>query len=361
MAHSRGNLTRRIWIAWETQRRSITLSGRLGADLHILELEHLGIWRYPLSLWRTARLLWGSRGEIVFVQNPSLILAAFAAFWKRFLHYTLVVDRHTNFVQVEEHSALLSRVLTWLSQYSIRRADLTIVTNSEIDNKYIRPIGRGFILPDPYPDVPAPVAAARDNSGALRILFVSSWETDEPIREVAEVCRRLGSNVEVFISGRPKKEYASLVESRPENFVVTGFLSDEDYFKLMASVDCVMAISRWPGTLCCGAYEGVALGKPVILNDEAVTKEYFSSGAVYTNSSADDLEQQMRFVADNRAELTARVAEFRERSSVAWDLTLGALNAEVESLHWSNGNSTSGEPKASASGGRPAESPSTAR
>nr|MDQ2665212.1 glycosyltransferase [Gemmatimonadota bacterium] len=247
---------RRIWIAWETQRRSITLSRKVGAELHILDLARYGIWRYPLSMMRTARLLFANRGGIVFVQNPSMILAALAAFCKPMLRYTLIVDRHTNFTQIEEtRSTPVRRLLLWMSRFSIRRADLTIVTNSDIDERYVRGTGRGFVLPDPYPELTEVPKSAISTHNDLRVLFVSSWQTDEPIREVIEVCRRLGSKITVYISGRVKPAYASVIASRPENFIPTGFLTDDEYFRLMSTVDCVLAVSSWPGTLCCGAYE----------------------------------------------------------------------------------------------------------
>lgn len=320
---------RRIWIAWETQRRSITLSSRVGAELFVLDLEHLGRWRYPVSVFRTLRLLFTNRGGIVFVQNPSLLLAALAALLKNVFRYTLIVDRHTNFVQIENiPSPLMRRALTWMSRYSIRRADLTIVTNSEIDERYVRGLGRAFILPDPYPEVPQTLVPPPAHE-ELRIFFVSSWEIDEPIAEVMEACRILGDRVRVSISGRVKPAYARLVAEKPGNVVVTGFVSDDTYFELMASSDCVMAVTQWPGTLCCGAYEGVAMGKPVILNDAAITKEYFSAGARYTDGTVDDLVTQFQFVDEHRAALGREVDTFHRMSADAWEGRLADLNAQI--------------------------------
>nr|MDQ2668870.1 hypothetical protein [Gemmatimonadota bacterium] len=80
------------------------------------------------------------------------------------------------------------------------------------------------------------------------------------------------------------------------------------------------------------AYEGVAMGKPVILNDERITKGYFSSGALYTNSSVTDLEQQFLFAAERREELTAEVRLFFRSSAIAWGAMLDNLNRTIHSL-----------------------------
>ena len=138
--------------------------------------------------------------------------------------------------------------------------------------------------------------------------------------------------VQVYITGRVKPGYAEMLTTRPENFIPTGFLSDEEYFRLMASVDCILAISTRPGTLCCGAYEGVAMGKPVILNDEQITKDYFSDGAVYTDSSVQDLQRQLMVVARNKQSLTRAVQSFYVKSARAWDSRFVTLLEEIATL-----------------------------
>lgn len=324
---------RRVWIAWERQRRSITLSKRVGAELHILDLENRGWLRYPLSIIATGQLLFAARRGVVFVQNPSMILATFAGACKHFFNYTLVVDRHSNFLQGDEDFGPVTRwALEWMSRYSIRRADLTIVTNADIEEKYIRGRGRGFILPDPYPEITTRPVRLNTERRNLEVLFVSTWQTDEPIREVIEVCRRMGDQIKVFISGKMKETYRALVEAKPDNFVLTGFLSDEEYFNLMASVDCVLAISTRPGTLCCGTYEAVTLGKPVVVNSERITREYFSAGAVYTDSTPDDLEAQLRHVMAHREQLEADVREFYVQSTRAWSDKLDMLNQTIQDI-----------------------------
>ena len=163
-------------------------------------------------------------------------------------------------------------------------------------------------------------------------MFVSSWQTDEPILEVMEACRQMAGSVSVFISGKPKQRYEAMLEGRPGNFIPTGFLSDEAYFELMASVDAVIAISTRPGTLCCGAYEGVAMGKPIVVNNEQITKDYFSAGALYTDSTVDDIVRTFRHLANHREALAAEVTHFRAVSSEAWQVRLQSLDAEIARL-----------------------------
>lgn len=87
-----------VWIAWESQRRSLTLSSKLGCSLRILDFGGGDLLRYPWSACRTLVLLFSQRPSLVVVQNPSMALAALACACKRALGFVLVVDRHSNFL-----------------------------------------------------------------------------------------------------------------------------------------------------------------------------------------------------------------------------------------------------------------------
>ncbi len=322
----------RVWIAWETQRRSLNLSRRVGARLFVFEGSRVRAVRYLVSGLKTFRVLSSSRRHIVFVQNPSMVLASLACLLKPWLGYWLVVDRHSSdfvFGRDGRYSPV-RRILSRLSVYTIRKADLTVVTNRELAGRVTREGGRPFVLPDPFPE---PTEERDDRSRAgLEILFVCSWAADEPIAEVVEACRRLQGRVTVFASGRPKKRYASILRMAPANFVCTGFLPDPEYFRLMARVDAVMAITRRPATLVCGAYEAISLGKPVILGDSAALREYFDRGAVYSDCSPGDLVRKIEMVAGDLTRHTNEVKKLYAVRAREWEETLAVLNDRLDEM-----------------------------
>ncbi len=319
----------RVWIAWEIQRRTLNLSGKLNARLVIFNDEDKGFVRYPLSVLKTLFVLWKYRGERVFVQFPSMFLAALACFMKPLLRYALVVDRHTDFsLELAPPYGWKDRLILFLSAYTLRRADLTIVTNSEMAAGVEAQGGRSFVLPDPYPDFEA--APARAAEKPLEILFVSTWAEDEPILEVMEACRVLGPEVRVHVSGKMKKKFEAAVAGAPSNFIPTGFLSDEKYFERMSSADCVMAITTRPATLVCGAYEAISLGKPLLLGDSRVLREYFHQGALYTCGTSSDIADRLRELPGRLPELQGEILRFREQSRADWEKRLAGLNAVLE-------------------------------
>lgn len=327
----------RTWIAWETQRRSLGLAPMLGAEIRLF--LHKGWQRYPRCLADTAALLYKRPGNMVFVQNPSMVLAAWAGALKGLLGYTLVVDRHSNFSHLSGPGAGLKRRLSdLLSDFTLRRADLTLVTNAELAESVERAGGSAFVLPDPFPDLSAwrPLAEAVEAKprAIKEILFVSSWAFDEPIEAALEACRRLRGEVIVRITGRVPAGYARLLRSAPDNFIATGFLSENDFFAAMAHCDAVMAVTRREATLVCGGYEGAAMGKPLILGNSRALREFFDAGCVYTDGGAADLEARIRDLMNGlpvyrsaiRAWLVRRENDQRDRLA-ALEGVLSALNA----------------------------------
>jgi glycosyltransferase involved in cell wall biosynthesis len=319
----------RVWITWEIQRRSLNLSARLGAQQAIFDDENKGLIRYPLSALKTLWVLWKYRGGVVFVQFPSMFLAAQACLLKPLFRYTLVVDRHTDFsLELKPPYAWKDRLILRLSAFTLRKTDLTLVTNSEMAASVASQGGRSFVLPDPYPAFsPVPPQAPQK---PLEILFVSTWADDEPLLEAMEACRLLGGEVRMYVSGKMKRKFEKAAQGAPSNFIPTGFLSDEKYFERMSRVDCVMAITTRPATLVCGAYEAISLGKPLLLGDSEVLREYFHQGALYTNGTASDIAAKLRELPGKLPALQEEIRQFRQQSQLEWEKRLDALNATLE-------------------------------
>lgn len=329
----------RVWIAWERQRRSLNLSARLGARLMLCLDEDKGWKRYPLSVRKTLAELRTRRGRTVVVQNPSMVLAAMGCLFRKVLGYSLVVDRHSNFSFLAQGKPGLKRKLSdLLSGYTIRNANVTIVTNGELADRVERAGGRAFVLPDPFPQrfprasLDMAATEPRPEGAPREILFVSSWSFDEPIAATMEACRNLQDLVIVRITGRPKPEYARLLRNAPPNFIATGFLEEDRYFSLMARCDAVMAVTDRAATLVCGGYEGAALEKPLILGDTKALRAYFDAGCVYTDGTAADVEAKIRILM---ADLTAYGDGIRglyARRSTEWEGRLADLEDILREL-----------------------------
>lgn len=244
--------------------------------------------RALLLSMRTICKLLKQRPHYLIVQNPSIILASVASVLRPVLRYKLIVDRHSNFFeQTLTSPSLKFRLFHILSRYTVRSADLTIVTNDVLKDLLEQWGGTGFVLPDKLPRLDA-----RDTmvlSGRHPLIFICSHSTDEPIAEVLEAARIIGPLYHIYVTGQSTRSPRDLIQMAPTNVTFTGFLPEVDYQSLLASAHVVLVLTKQPNTLLCGAYEAVALGKPLILSNQTALTSYFSKGTVATSHDPRDI------------------------------------------------------------------------
>ena len=275
-------LQKRIWIAWERQRRSIELAKKLGCDLFIIEYE--GITRYPRSIFKTISILKYTKPDILFVQNPSMILATFACICKLILKYPVVVDRHTTFRLNKKDTITPYNIIhKLLHRFTIRYADLTIVTNKSLANLIDQLRGKPFVLPDSIPALEKTKIIKL--KGKHNILLISSFADDEPIEEVIEAVKYLNmKDIYLYITGNHKKFNNPILHSTPSNVIFTGFLEEQKFVNMLFSVDTVMVLTTADCCILCGCYEAVSASKPLITSSKEVLMEYFKGVCFVDNT-----------------------------------------------------------------------------
>jgi len=315
-----------IWISWEKHRRTQELAKVFNAELFTLLYNEKSCIRYPVLLAKTFLLIMQYRPKILYVQNPSIVLAALAAFLKPFFRYKLIVDRHSNFKLATLSSALFKwRIFHSLSRFSIRKADYTIVTNKTLFDLVNEWHGRAVVLQDKLPDLEK--IEPRPLKGEFNIVCVSTFSPDEPIFEIVEAAKTVNDSVHIYITGRYQNysRISELQKIMPKNVTTTGFLSEQDYLQLLNSVDAVMVLTTEDDLLTCGAYEAVALKKPMILSKTKAITSYFNKGAVYTDADMRSIAKSIMGVQAQYSDLAEAVKELFDELNVSWQQKYHAL------------------------------------
>lgn len=323
---------KRIWITWEKHRRTRGLAQELNSELHELTTDATGIVRYLLLGKRTLFLLVSINPDILITQNPSIVLNALAILLRPFFNYKLVVDRHSNFKFSSENSSNPKwKAFHFLSQYVSRNSDLTIITN-----KYLRDVvsswgGHGVILPDKLPDLP--LARHRKLAGSKSFVFICSFDLDEPIKEVIDAARLLPSDHTLYVTGDSTKANPSSIQNIPENIILTGFLSEEDFQGLLCSVDIIIVLTKYEYTLTCGAYEAISLDKGMILSDTKTIRGYFSKGAIYTDpEKTSSIYNSMMEAASKSERLARELVDYKKIMVEDWKLAFSKLEEKIQRL-----------------------------
>jgi glycosyltransferase involved in cell wall biosynthesis len=243
------------------------------------------------------------------------------------LRYRLVVDAHNEAVEPYQHNDRFGR---WLARQYMKRANLTIVTNAMLANVVDACGGRAIVLPDRIPDCTATDDA--EHGGKPRIVMIATFAADEPVEEFLQAAGEFEDQLVAFVTGRAEKlstEARALVKS---NVQFTGFLEEQDYWKLLATADGIVDLTKKDNCLVCGAYEGVAAGKPLILSDNEATRAHFSKGVLYVDNSASGISNALGQLLEQQAELQAQIVTLRDELRTRWIVDADRLTGAIKEL-----------------------------
>lgn len=305
-------MNKNIWIAWERHRRTVELSNYLNLELYILDSKLNRLIKYPIFLVKTIKILASVCPRVLFVQNPSIVLAFVAIVLKPILKYTLIIDAHN--VGLLPENKFLKKIpkLYILTQAN---TDITIVTNKELSKTVKKNGGNPFILKDRIPQINC--SHKLDLKGKSSVLFICTFGKDEPYNEVFEAANYLCKDISIYVTGNYHKKIDSF-KKFPENIVFTGYLPEHDYFCMLHSVNIILDLTYRDHCLVCGAYESVAVGAPIVLSDTDALKSYFYKGTVFTKNDSKSIAVAIQNALRNEHGLRSEIAELRSELIDDW-------------------------------------------
>ena len=314
-----------IWVTWEFQRRNRGISLALGWPLYEIVIEKHRILRYFCSAMETIKVMNKERPDFVAAQNPSIVLALLTILLKPFFRYKTLIDAHNSGICPEEGKSL---ALTLVSKWLQRNADLTIVTNEDLKFVVESNGGVAFVLPDRLPQVPDETSHPLD--GRFNIVYICTYNVDEPYKEVLDAARMIPGDVMIYITGKCQGKVDP--HCVPGNVKLVGFLPDDEFWALLFSSDFIMDLTLREGCLLCGAYEGVSILKPLILSDTKALRSYFSEGSVYVAPNPESIAKGVLDAIRDVEELRFGIGRLRERLKDAWSGALKDLVRTIESI-----------------------------
>lgn len=294
------------------------LAAALDVKLYVIDYPNNNIIRYIKSSYRTINILLENRPNILFIQNPSIILNTLVCIMKLFYKYKIIVDRHTNFLlgkNIYINPYLILYDL--LSKYCIKYSDLTIVTNEFLNNLIEINGGTGFILTDRLPKL------NKKNDvklmGKLNIVFISTFAEDEPFLEVFKAAQYIDSNIYIYVTGNYKKVNKLYLNGLPENIILTGFLKEQDFIDLLYASDAIMDFTTAEWTLVCGGYESISVGKPFLTSNKIALRSYFTKGTIFTENNDTDIAESINILLDNKSKYIEEISLLRKEKLDAWE------------------------------------------
>ena len=293
-----------MFITWEKHQRTRSFCEKLSINLFELVSANRGMARYVENLKKTFGLLVANKPKVLFVQNPSIVLAAFVVCLKPFLGYRLIVDAHNQAIIPFVHDKWIIRVI---SRWVIRCSQATIVTNSMLAEKVISYGGNPIVFPDLLPNVACRKALTMPSAGEpFLVTLISTYAKDEPYEEVFQAISALGSTFRMCVTG---KVPASLDRQKiPANVELMGFLSHSEYWELLYRSHLVIDLSTMQNCLVCGAYESLAIEKPMLLSANPASISLFGDYAEHVSNSSDAIQSGIKKIVADYDELATKIA-----------------------------------------------------
>ena len=318
-----------LWLTWEVQRRNQSITNRLDIPLFEITSPHPRLLRYMSCGIRTLYVLFTRRPRLIFAQCPSTVLALLCIVFGKVFRTPVVIDAHNATFDALSSGA---KWHSWLVQWILSEASLTIVTNEALATVIADHNGQAAILPDPLPNLPAPAIVPSVAHHPFVVLFICTWAGDEPYLEVIDSASTLDPDTWIYITGKSPFIDTPPSEGLPSNVVLTGYVSEQRFIDLLYSADVILDLTTRSDCLVCGAYEATSMEKPMILSKTSALQRYFDQGALFTTNSANDIAATIKLARERIEELSKGVAHLKKIMPHRWDLHKEDLLEKLNAL-----------------------------
>jgi len=311
--------SKKVFIAWAPySQRSRSLAKELDMDLHLIHYFKFqrplyAPFKYLLQSMHTLAILLKDRPYIVFVQDPP-IFAALSVYL-----YSVLTARCAKYIIDAHTGALLHpwwKPFRWLQKFLYRRA-FTVITTNQAISELVKSLGADSLVLE-GPPIVIPDGESMPLSDKFNLVLINTFSPDEPLSAVLEAVKD-SSDIHLYVTGDVEKAPSFLLKTKPANVTFTGFLSEEDYFKLLRGTDAIIVVTDTNYTLQLGAMEAIAVGKPIIASDMSFLRSHLCKGTIHVPNTPDGLNVGISEVQQNYSLLSQEILELRHVQKKGWE------------------------------------------
>lgn len=316
------------FITWYPScRRSDSIARELGGVSHLI--HYLGFkqplhapFKYALQTASTWFRLLRERPRVVLVAAPPIFAVLGVWLYCVLFRARFVIDAHTGVFDDARWTWMLP-----LTRFLARRAAGCVVTNEHLAAR-VREWGANVVVIGDVPVEFVETAPAGLGEG-FHIVVINSFSVDEPLAELVEAASRL-PEVQFHVTGNPKSARIPLPTHLPANLRFTGWLSDEGYAGLLRAADAVVCLTTHDHTMQRGAYEAMALEKPLVTSDWELLRNTFSRGTLHVANEGAAIAEGIRQAVERRASLAAEMRQLRRDRRAVFAAGLAQLKRSID-------------------------------
>lgn len=288
------------------------MAGMLGAKLFIFDCPGSRIKRYVICSLLTFKTLFIERPDVVFCQNPSVILNVLLVSLRMVFKYRLVSDAHYAGIVASNSNRWLQIILDQCNKW----ADLVIVTTIDHFNHVVGVGGKAVVCEDPLPELSGDVDEMDVTEND--ILFICSFDIDEPYEQVFNAAELLDKDgLKLSVTGDYSRVRIDPLEYPFVSFL--GYLSDTEYHRQLFKSSVVVDLTENENCLVCGAYEAMSAMKPLVTSNTASLKLYFTKGTIFCDHDVNSIYLAIKEAHANRQRLKLEIDEWKKKKIAEQD------------------------------------------
>lgn len=268
-------------------------------------------WRYASAAVRMGAYLLYRRPQVVIVTSPPVFAVAAAALYRRLTNARIVIDSHPGIFGLRERRW---KLFIPLQRALIRRATATLVTSPGLATIVQRWRGRPVVFHEAPPTWT--VQRPKPCHDPPTILFVTTFDPDEPIREIVAATHAL-VGMRVKITGRLPQKYEHLATSASQSTTFTGWLDSEQFRQAVDTSDVVVCLTDDVESVQRGATEAVYAERVLVHSDYPVGRRYFPV-AIFCRNDAASIAHAVRRAVDEHDVYRRLLPDARQAQEHAW-------------------------------------------
>lgn len=158
--------------------------------------------------------------------------------------------------------------------------------------------------------------------------MICSYGKDEPIKEMLQVPLLLPEYQFNLTGNATKLKIPCFQVSK--NLKLTGYLNEPHYQELLENSDVIIVLTTRPDTVLNGAYEAVALEKPLITSDTEALRKHFYKGTIHTQNNAKAIAEAIKVATQHLNKLQSEISELRREKEEAWNSQFAIVQNLIE-------------------------------
>ena len=327
-----------VFISWTPFGRHTELLGKaLDAEIFFIDKFIKGkLWKlifpidYLLKSLKTFIILWKTKPDIVFVQNPPSIAAIVIVLLSKTFKFKSVIDSHNGAFEKP-----------WLSVpfhiWALKNADIVTIHNKVLFDHLSgvkKFTGINFkILNSRLSAFPLQL---KDPSTEKYFLIISSYSDDEPMEVLLDGIARF-SEKEIDIKFKVTGKYERKIElynkyCQINNLEFLGFVDNKTYDHLLVNAYGIIALSTRDDVQQFALMEAIGAQVPFISNNNKTNIDLFDEKMILIENSPLELVRGITDFIANKDELKNNIIDIKLRQTAKWDREFNDLLEHIHSL-----------------------------